>query len=108
SKSFVIYDEDDQLKLVKRVVREAGVELSQVSPRDLLGRIDAEKNAGRLPDQMAPGSDPRAQLAQKVYRGYQKALRAANAVDFGDLLLLLVELLKRDGEVRFKYQRRFT
>jgi DNA helicase II / ATP-dependent DNA helicase PcrA len=108
SKSFVIYDDDDQLKVVKRVVREQGIELSQVSPRDLLSRIDAEKNAGRLPEQMIPGPDPRAQLAQKVYRGYQKALRAADAVDFGDLLLLLVELLKTNGELRFKYQRRFT
>ncbi len=108
SKSFVIYDDDDQIKLVKRAVRELGVELSQVSPRDLLSRIDAEKNAGRQPDQMQVTPDPRSILAQKVYRSYQKLLRNADAVDFGDLLLLLVDLLKRDGELRFKYQRRFA
>ncbi len=108
SRNFVIYDDSDQISLVKRSIREAGIELSAVNPREMLSRIDAEKNAGRMPDQMKPGDDLKAQLAQRVYRQYQKLLRAANAVDFGDLLLLLVDMLRKHGELRAKYQRRFT
>ncbi len=107
-RSFLIYDDGDQLSLVRRAIREVGVEVASVSPRELLSRIDAEKNAGRLPDQMPLGDDPRAETAQKVYRAYQQLLRAANAVDFGDLLLLLVQLLRTNEEVRLRYQRRFT
>jgi len=108
SKSFLIYDDSDQMSLVRRAIREAGVDVASVTPRDMLSRIDAEKNAGRLPDQMLPSPDPKAQTAQKVYRQYQKLLRTANAVDFGDLLLLLVELFRSNEEVRLHYQRRFT
>jgi DNA helicase-2/ATP-dependent DNA helicase PcrA len=107
-RSFLIYDDGDQLSLVRRAIREAGIELASVSPREMLSRIDAEKNAGRLPDQMPTNGDFRAETAQKVYRKYQQLLRAANAVDFGDLLLLLVELLRTNEEVRLRYQRRFT
>lgn len=107
-RSFLIYDDGDQLSLVRRAIREAGIELASVSPREMLSRIDAEKNAGRLPEQMQTNGDPRAETAQKVYRKYQQLLRAANAVDFGDLLLLLVELLRTNEEVRLRYQRRFT
>ena len=108
NRNFVIYDDSDQLGLVKRAIREAGIEPSAVNPRDMLSRIEAEKNAGRMPDQGKPSDDLKAQLAHKVYQHYQRLLRSANAVDFGDLLLLLVDLLRKHGELRFKYQRRFT
>jgi DNA helicase-2/ATP-dependent DNA helicase PcrA len=105
SRSFVIYDDDDQLRLAKRAAAKLGVE---ANARDLLSRIDAEKNAGRLPDQMVVNpNDPRAEAVRRVYREYQHMLRAADAVDFGDLLLLLVELLKNDAELRVRYQRRY-
>ncbi len=108
SRNFVIYDDGDQLQLVKRALREAGVDVASVTPREILSRIDAEKNAGRLPDEMklAPG-DVKAELAQRIYRKYQALLKAANAVDFGDLLLLLVHLLRTNADVRAHYQRRF-
>src|SRR5258708_5749596 len=104
SRSFVIYDDADQLSLVKRAMREAEVELTLISPREVLSRIDQEKNSGRLPSEMtiAPG-DYRRKLTQQVYLRYQQLLRAANAVDFGDLLLLLVSLLRKDPEVRTIY-----
>jgi DNA helicase-2/ATP-dependent DNA helicase PcrA len=106
-RNFVIYDDGDQLQVARRALREAGIDVSSMNPRQLLSRIDAEKNAGRLPDDMAPGDDPSMQVLQKVYRTYQKLLRAANAVDFGDLLLLLVELFRTNENVRAHYQRRF-
>ena len=71
-------------------------------------RIDQEKNAARLPDDMVVDvEDARGVVVQKTYRAYQKLLRAANAVDFGDLLLLLVDLFRKRPDVLDQYQRRF-
>src|SRR5713101_10014657 len=109
TRSFVIYDDADQLALVRRAVREAEVDATLISPRELLSRIDQEKNNGRLPSQaQAPPGEYRKQVAQKIYRIYQRLLSAANAVDFGDLLLHLVSLFRRDPEVRSYYQQRFS
>src|SRR5713101_292303 len=109
TRSFVIYDDADQLALVRRAVREAEVDATLISPRELLSRIAQEKNNGRLPGQaQAPPGEYRKQVAQKIYRIYQRLLSAANAVDFGDLLLHLVSLFRRDPEVRSYYQRRFS
>jgi len=107
TRSFVIYDDSDQLQLVKRAMREERVD-PVLNPRDVLHRIDVEKNAGRGPS--LEGIDPddyRGLAVQRAYRAYQELLRAANAVDFGDLILLLVELLRKDEEVRAKYRGRF-
>ncbi len=106
-RNFVIYDDGDQLQVVRRAIRDSGIDVASVTPRELLSKIDGEKNQGRLPEDMKPGDDPKQQVVQRVYRKYQALLRAANAVDFGDLLLLLVELLRTNEEVRLKYQRRF-
>ncbi|MFL5321645.1 MAG: ATP-dependent helicase [Myxococcaceae bacterium] len=108
SKSFVIYDDADQLQVVKRAMREASVDPGSINPRELLHRIDEQKNQGRTADQMIVRQDDfRSNTARKVYRVYERLLRSANAVDFGDLLLLLVDLLRRDADVRDHYQRRF-
>ncbi|HXX32382.1 MAG TPA: UvrD-helicase domain-containing protein [Myxococcaceae bacterium] len=107
TRSFVIYDEADQLTLVKRAMREERID-PVINPREVLHRIDMEKNAGRLPevDRVDP-NDYRGLAVQRAYRAYQRLLRAANAVDFGDLLLLLVQLLRQDEAVRAHYAGRF-
>ncbi len=108
SRSFVIYDDADQIALVKRAAREAGIDLSNVSPRELLSRIDRWKNAAKTPEDVQVANDDyRGITALRVYRSYQRMLRAANAVDFGDLLLLLVDLLRKNPDVRRHYQNRF-
>ncbi|PTL79400.1 ATP-dependent helicase [Vitiosangium sp. GDMCC 1.1324] len=105
--SFVIYDDGDQLQLVKRAMREVRVD-PVMQPREILHRIDQEKNAARLPDDMVVDSeDLRGTVVQKTYRAYQRLLRAANAVDFGDLLLLLVALFRQRPDVVEQYRRRF-
>jgi len=105
--SFVIYDDGDQLQLVKRAMRELRVD-PIMQPREILHRIDQEKNAARLPDDMVVDvEDLKGGVVQKVYRAYQRLLRAANAVDFGDLLLLLVAIFRRREDVREQYRRRF-
>jgi DNA helicase-2/ATP-dependent DNA helicase PcrA len=107
TRSFVIYDDTDQLQLVKRAMREERVD-PVLNPRDVMRRIDVEKNAGRGPNPEAVSAeDYRGLAVQRAYRAYQRLLRAANAVDFGDLLLLLVELLRSDTDVRDRYRHRF-
>ncbi|HLL55094.1 MAG TPA: UvrD-helicase domain-containing protein [Myxococcaceae bacterium] len=108
TKSFVIYDDADQLQLVKRAMREARID-SMITAREILNRIDQEKNAARLPAEMR--MDPhsyRDKAVQQTYFAYQRLLKAANAVDFNDLLLLLVRLLRDDQEARAYYQGRFS
>ncbi|HEX8701166.1 MAG TPA: UvrD-helicase domain-containing protein, partial [Myxococcaceae bacterium] len=108
SRSFVIYDDGDQLGLVKRAMREARVD-PIMQPREILHRIDQHKNAARLPeDVLVDVDDMRGMVVKKTYQAYQRLLRAANAVDFGDLLLLLVSLFRKRPDVLANYQRRFT
>ncbi|WP_208722954.1 ATP-dependent helicase [Corallococcus llansteffanensis] len=108
TRSFVIYDDGDQMSLVKRAMRDAGVD-PVMQPREILHRIDQEKNAARLPDDMrVENDDLRGAIVQRVYRVYQRLLRAANAVDFGDLLLLLVKLFRDQPAVLDRYRTRFT
>jgi DNA helicase-2/ATP-dependent DNA helicase PcrA len=105
--SFVIYDDGDQMQLIKRAMREAQVD-PILQPREILSRIDQEKNAARTPDAMTVDSeDLRTVVVQKTYRAYQRLLRASNAVDFGDLLLLLVTLFRKRKDVLELYRRRF-
>ncbi len=108
TRSFVIYDDADQLQVVKRAMRDAHVDMALVSPREILSRIDHQKNLGRLPKDMNPGpEDYRGRVTQAVYRVYERLLRAANAADFGDLLLLLVVLLRKNSDVLERYRQRF-
>jgi DNA helicase-2/ATP-dependent DNA helicase PcrA len=107
TRSFVIYDDADQLSLVKRAMREERID-PVINPREVLHRIDREKNAGRLPDvEAVDPSDYRGLAVQRAYRAYQRLLRAANAVDFGDLLLLLVQLFRENEDTRAHYAGRF-
>jgi DNA helicase-2/ATP-dependent DNA helicase PcrA len=108
TRSFVIYDDSDQLQLVKRAMREGGVDPALISPREILSRIDHQKNLGKLPNDMAPApEDYRGRITQSVYRLYERLLRAANAVDFGDLLLLLLVLFRKHPDVLERYRRRY-
>jgi DNA helicase-2/ATP-dependent DNA helicase PcrA len=108
TRSFVIYDDGDQLGLVKRAMRDARVD-PLLQPREILHRIDQEKNAARLPDDMQVDVDDlRGMVVKKTYQAYQRLLRAANAVDFGDLLLLLVALFRKRPDVLARYRQRFT
>ncbi len=94
---FTIYDADDQLALMKRVLKDLNVDGDRFTPGTVLGLVDRAKNRGLGPSDMArlelPG--PVAGVAARAYAEYQARLRRASAVDFGDLLRLSVELLRR-------------
>jgi len=105
--SFAIYDDDDQLRLARRILTEAGAE-EDLSPRDLLGRIDRWKNHALGPTEVSLGAhDEEGQRDLDLYARYQEALRRAGAVDFGDLLVLPVRLLKEDAALRGRWAGRF-
>ena len=108
-RSFVVYDESDQLALMKRVIKAAGLESKEVDARWVLSRIDAAKNRGLGPaDLEADRPGPDGWLLADLYRRYQAALAEAGAVDFGDLQSRLFELFEKAPEVLHKYRERFA
>jgi len=108
TRSFAIYDENDQSNIVKQVMRRMGLDTKQLTPRTVLGRISWAKNHMVDPQEYYLGSkDPNSERVAHIYQGYKGELKKNNALDFDDLLLETVRLLKASGEVRARYQRKY-
>ena len=108
SKSFVIYDDSDQQQLVKSIMRRLGIDDKQITPRAVLGHISWAKNHMLDPQEFyLQSNDPKTERVAQIYAEYRKELLKANALDFDDLLLEAVRLLKAVPEVRDYYNRRF-
>ena len=108
SKQFVIYDETDQQQLVKSVMRRLGIDDKQVTPRSVLAHISWAKNHMLDPQEVyLQSNDPKTERVAQIYAEYKKELAKANALDFDDLLLEAVRLLKAVPGVREYYNRRF-
>ena len=106
--AFTIYDEDDTLGLVKRVMEANGVSPKTWSPKLILSLISDAKNSLVSPAEYESlAMDPVSRTAALVYKHLETALQAANAVTFDDLLVLPVELLHRDPQVRAHFANRF-
>ena len=103
---FTIYDDSDQERLLKAVLKELNIPEQTLKPRAAAAAIDGAKNRGLWPEDL-PGGDYAADLIAKVYARYQERLKLANALDFGDLLLWVVRLLESDAGVRRRWQGRF-
>ena len=108
TRSFAIYDENDQQAIVKQVMRRMGLDTKQLTPRTVLGRISWAKNHMVDPQEYYLASkDPNSERIAHIYQGYKAELRKNNALDFDDLLLEAVRLLKFSSEVRERYQRKY-
>ncbi len=108
TRSFAIFDESDQQGIVKQVMRRMGLDTKQLTPRTVLGRISWAKNHMVDPQEYYLGSkDPNSERIAHIYKQYQAELAKNNAMDFDDLLLEAVRLLKVSGEVRERYRRRY-
>ena len=108
TKQFVIYDESDQQQLVKSVMRRLGIDDKQVTPRSVLGHISWAKNHMLDPQEVyLQSADPNTERVAQIYAEYKKELLKANALDFDDLLLETVRLLKAVPQVREYYNRKF-
>jgi DNA helicase-2/ATP-dependent DNA helicase PcrA len=108
TRNFVIYDETDQQAIVKQAMRRMGLDTKQLTPRTVLGRISWAKNHMLDPQEIyLQSTDPVAERIAHIYEIYRKELRRANALDFDDLLLEAVRLLRSSAEVRERYNRRY-
>ncbi len=108
TKSFVIYDESDQQQLVKAAMRRLGIDDKQTTPRSVLSHISWAKNHMLDPQEVyLQSGDPKTEKVAHIYAEYRKELRKANALDFDDLLLETVRLLKAVPAVRDYYNRRY-
>ncbi|HEY1986725.1 MAG TPA: UvrD-helicase domain-containing protein [Terracidiphilus sp.] len=108
TRSFAIYDENDQSGIVKQIMRRMGLDTKQLTPRTVLGRISWAKNHMVDPQEYYLGSkDPNGERIAHIYQSYKTELRKNNAMDFDDLLLEAVRLLKVSSATREKYQRRY-
>lgn len=107
-RNFTIYDTDDRNKLVKDALEASGIDNVKFSPERIGGAISKAKNALLTPPQYErTATDFFQQVTAKVYHGYEKRLRAANAMDFDDLLYLPAMALKHNEELRRELDARF-
>ncbi|MBX9599931.1 MAG: UvrD-helicase domain-containing protein [Bryobacteraceae bacterium] len=98
---FNIYDDDDQIALLKQAYRALGLDEKFMPYRTALSRISHAKSNHTAPEDMARNAqDPLTQRLASVYERYEGGLRQANALDFDDLLLEAVRLLRHSAEVR--------
>ncbi|MBI2034234.1 MAG: UvrD-helicase domain-containing protein [Candidatus Levybacteria bacterium] len=106
--NFVIYDEADQLDLIKEIFKEQAIDTKRISPSSILSAISSAKN--ELISTVEYPQYSRGTFAQTValvYPLYQNRLKAAQALDFDDLLAETVRILKREEQIAQKYQFQF-
>ena len=105
---FTILDKQDQLGLLKQLFTADDIDVAKYPPRAILALIDRWKNrgwnVGSVPISEAQAYDG---IGVGLYKAYQERLNTLNAVDFGDLILKVVDILKRKPDVLAEYQRRF-
>ena len=108
TRSFAIYDETDQQAVVKSALKRLGIDDKQLKPRVVLGRISWAKNHMIDPQEyFLASTNPLEEKIAHIFEIYKKELAKANALDFDDLLLETVRLLKSSAEVREKYNRKY-
>jgi len=109
TRRFSIYDDDDQLALIKSGFRHLGLDEKFMQYRAAQSRISHAKNTKQTPqDFYRDAKDPAAAKLAVIWDEYEKALHTANALDFDDLLLETVRLLSHDGATRALYNRRLS
>lgn len=106
NREFVIYDESDQLSLLRQILKGMNIDPKQITPNKIHNVISSAKNELVLPkDFMARNYIE--EVAHRTYEEYQSQLQHNNALDFDDLLLYPVELLRADEMLRTSYQNRY-
>lgn len=108
-RNFVIYDADDQVSLIKRILKDLKLtDNKNLKPKSIQAIISSEKNQGNGPDEYAAGAlYPNQHNIAKVFRRYEEEKTKAGALDFDDLLLRELELLQKNPSVRKKWQEKF-
>ena len=109
SSDFIILDTDDQIRLLKTILADRGMDPKQHPPKQLLWQIQAWKDKGYVPQKVTPGEIVKSggQLILDIYTDYQQRLKAMNCMDFGDLLLHCLTLFSQHQDVLEQYAQRF-
>jgi len=107
SKDFTIYDDQDQLALVKRVLRDLGLDEKRYQPKAMAGRINRAKQEVQGPDDIET-PDAWSEVVRRVYTAYEERLHQCNALDFGDLIYRTVRALESDEAFREAVVGRFS
>ncbi|MBN1874086.1 MAG: UvrD-helicase domain-containing protein, partial [Anaerolineae bacterium] len=106
SPDYLIFDSDDQLAVMKQIVKDMGLDDKKYRPRGLLNAISSAKN-----ELIAPVDYPIQtyydEIVARAYARYQETLRSSNGLDFDDLLMETAKLLRSNDPVREKYTRRY-
>lgn len=106
--SFAVYDPVDQKSIVKNLLKEYEIDEKKFTPNSILSNISKAKEQEIGPREFEENAgDFRDETVAKVYRGYERILSRNNAMDFDDLILNAVRLLKENPDVLEKYQERF-
>ena len=107
AEQFQILDSDDQMRLVKRVIRELGLDENQWARRQAQWWINGQKDEGLRPQHIQPAGDLFLTTMLRIYQGYEQACARAGVVDFAELLLRSLELWRDNDSLREQYQARF-
>src|SRR6266480_3989626 len=110
TRAFTIYDQDDSVRLVKNCIRDLGLDERQLTPRSVQAAISSAKNRGDDAEAFtarAQHIDERRASIARVFQQYEERLQRSNALDFDDLLIKTVRLLRDVPEVRERYNDRF-
>jgi DNA helicase II / ATP-dependent DNA helicase PcrA len=109
TRTFSIYDDEDQLSIIKAAYKRMGLDEKAMPYRATLSQISQAKSIKKTPQEMySESADPRVTKVAAVYEEYEKELRQANALDFDDLLLESVRLLYHDADTRNAWNRRLS
>ena len=107
-RDFAIYDDDDQVAAVKLVMANLAIDDDMLTPRNVLSRISYARNHGQNAEKMRSDAiDKDGRRVADIYAAYEKLLHQSNALDFDDLLIRTVKLLRESTPVREKWQSRF-
>jgi DNA helicase-2/ATP-dependent DNA helicase PcrA len=108
SPRFVIYDDDDQISLLKRSLQELDLDHNQYAPRSVQSAITAAKSRMLTPtDYLQRSRSYFEEVVQRVYERYEKLLTDSSALDFDDLLLKTVQLFRQNPDILERYQSRY-
>lgn len=109
SRSFTIYDTDDQKTLMREVCKYLEIDTKQISERSIISTISKAKDELISPEEFekSAGGDYKQKILAKAYKEYQKRLKSSNALDFDDLIVKTVELFNNDKEALTYFQNRF-
>lgn len=101
--NFLIYGEDDQKSVLKRVITNLGLDTKEFNPSDWVDRISGIKDKGVFDfNKMNLSSNE-----QKILNAYNEELKKANAIDFGDIILFVLKMFENNADILHKYQNQF-